>query len=114
MSQMMTIQIPEWAQDGHLRVLWNNTETVAYKLNGKDSPIMIKPESGRCNMCGECCLDIGVGNSMADDEGKCIYLVFEMGKYRCNAGGKKLVSCLGDPSKETYLDCSIVYEEQGV
>jgi len=105
----MIIKIPKWAEDGHLQVLWNNMETVAYKSNGKKSPIMVKPEKGRCNQCGECCLNGGIKD---DDEGKCIYLRLENNKWKCNAGGLRNVNCFGDPSKQLIPDCSIFYEEQ--
>lgn len=90
--------------DGYLRLIHNNMETVAYREAGKEW--MVK--SSRCNNCGECCLDVR-GLMPSDDEGKCIYLVKESGKWKCNAGGKKNVGCFGDPNIEC---CTVEYKEQ--
>ena len=108
----MKIEIPEWAEEGNITILWNNVEVVAYKFNGKNSPIMVKPEEGRCNQCGECCLGIGIDHYLADDEGKCKHLSYENKKWKCNAGGLREVNCFGDPSKKLFPDCSVFYEEQ--
>ena len=100
------LEIPDWASGGFLRIIHNNMETVAFKDHGADSPWMVK--SSRCNNCGECCLDVH-GLMPSDDEGRCIYLVKEGGKYRCNAGGSKNAGCFGDPDID---GCTVIYRKQ--
>jgi hypothetical protein len=90
----VTLDLPEWAMEGDLRLISNHMELVAYKETGGDSPFMVK--TVRCNNCGECCLDVGGSSLPHNDEGKCDHLVYENGKYFCNAGGERKVSC---PSK---------------
>jgi len=102
------IEIPDWAMDGYLTLIHNKMETVAYKEPGK-SPWMVK--ASRCNKCGECCLDLGIGHSLADDEGKCKYLVKQKSEYLCNAGTVRQMGCLGDPTKEMYSDCTVEYRK---
>jgi len=103
----MIIKIPKWAETGHLRVILNGIETVAYKEFG-DSPIMTKVT--RCTKCGECCMDLGIGHELADDEGKCKYLVHEEDIWYCNAGGRRPANCLPCPVGE--YGCPITYKEQ--
>lgn len=104
----ITLDIPDWAMEGDLRLIRNNLETIAHKENGADSPWQIKEV--RCNNCGECCLDVGQEFMYGDDEGKCKFLIKESDGWKCNAGGMRLIGCLGDPDTNEYDECSIKYK----
>jgi hypothetical protein len=81
----------------------------AYKEPGKDSPFMVK--NIRCSNCGECCLTVGdAGPFDFDDEGKCLKLVKEDGKWLCTAGADLPLSCVLPPPKRNAPNCVITFK----
>lgn len=97
------LDLPNWI-DRQVIQIFAGIERIAYKY--PDKPMMIK--SGRCSMCGKCCMDLDNRHPFPIENGRCIYLEKEVGKnerwlcglrinrpYRCciGTGNRKVPEC---------------------
>lgn len=84
-------------------------ELVAFRVPGQKW----KVKTGRCNMCGKCCMNLRIGHLFPIIDGRCIHLEKEPGKnpsYRCQLGlHRPFGCCIGIPEK--LAECTEAYEE---
>ena len=92
----VTLDLPDWVDDGSAIRIFKGIELVAKKFQGK--PWEIKHV--RCNLCGECCTIKGPGwkdtTVGARDDGYCVELIpkpDEPGKFLCRLGSGRPFSC---------------------
>ncbi|MFQ5822253.1 MAG: hypothetical protein ACE5I5_19920 [Candidatus Heimdallarchaeota archaeon] len=115
MSEVIRIEIPEWAKERHIYV-FAGSEPLAIKLHGRK--LVVKKV--RCNWCGKCCIEVGADWIFGEKEmfidGKvekvCGKLVKEgPNKYACSAGCYSPWCCIYKcPVNLPHPDCVIRYE----
>lgn len=83
------LDLPDWVEGKHLYVM-AGVELVAYKY--LDQPWQMK--TGRCNMCGKCCENLGEVSDMSKVvNGTCINLKQDGDKKVCGLGIDRPFSC---------------------
>ena len=81
------LEIPDWAFEKEIYIhSW--TELVA--LRREDGKWYVK--TNRCNMCGDCCKNLGEGFPYRGEDKTCIYLK----DNKCSMGLHKPFSCIMD------------------
>lgn len=100
------LNLPNWiSKDDTLKLLCGQ-ELVAFKEPKKEW----KVKKVRCNLCGECCLNVEPNHvPFPIDDGKCSMLDTSGDEWKCMAGHKKPFACLGDPLKANSPYCGIEY-----
>ncbi len=100
----INIDLPNWVEERHIRI-FAGIEEVAKKYKGK--PWQIK--TTRCNMCGECCMNVPKNWRFGKDKktGWCKKLVYYANEYRCGID-RPFTCCAGDHADEDY--CSIKWK----
>jgi len=101
------INLPEWANERTIYI-FAGVELAALKSRGGKW----QTKTGRCNMCGKCCMDLKK-HSFPLIDGQCVYLKKEPGKndqWLCGLGIlRPFGCCIGSPSK--VPDCTESFEE---
>ena len=106
----ITLEIPDSLVDQRLLLIAGNRELIAKKAPDESFWLV---KTTRCNMCGECCMDIGKNWAFPpDEEGKCPKLEKDEDKWKCKAGHNTPVRCIPDPLKVNAPNCCITYEKQ--
>ena len=86
-------------------------ELVAYKM--PDGKWQVK--TGRCNMCGKCCMNFGKVTGelreMVDETGKCKYLIADGDKWVCSLGSGRPWSCSVAVQTNTIKGCTETFKE---
>lgn len=76
------LELPDWTEERAIYVM-AGVELVAFREPGKEWQV----KSGRCNMCGKCCMNLREGHPFPVINGRCVYLVKRPGKdceeYEC-------------------------------
>jgi Fe-S-cluster containining protein len=87
----ISLDLPAWADERNIYVM-AGIEVVARKH--KDGPWEIK--TGRCNMCGLCCSNLGPGHPFPLIDGRCIHLAKEVGdntRWLCSLRHNRPFNC---------------------
>lgn len=101
---------PEWDNERCIYIL-AGIELVAYKYPGRNWMVKIV----RCNMCGECCMDLGNNQPfpLVTTDGVCDHLEKEPGdnkRWRCALSlNRPFGCCIAEPSGKDY--CCIEWGE---
>lgn len=122
-------EVPEWAIGRHIYIfagaelLGRQECNISHDKEGKHSisyfPLKIKPENGRCNRCGNCCITTGFMRSQLveikkalhgfkDYDGPCPFLTDE----GCLLGARIPFSCIRSICTD-YEGCTEMLEVVG-
>lgn len=109
------LSLPEFPEDDLRRLtVFSGIEERARKLPGE--PWQIK--TGRCNMCGKCCMNVldGWRYGKNSETGHCAHLIYNEGwnngetqlGYLCDMGSNRPADCSGgDEAGKDF--CSVVW-----
>lgn len=101
------LDLPDWCDERAIRVM-AGIEMVAYKIPFENW--MIK--TGRCNMCGKCCMNL-TNHPFPLIDGICVHLKKRPGdnpEYECGLRiHRPFGCCVGIPTN--ISECTIKYEE---
>jgi len=107
MTDTISIEIPEWAKDNNIYIM-AGMNLLAYRYRG--GPFMVKVQS--CSMCGRCCSNVTKHHPFPTENGRCTYLVKEVGnndRWPCGLGGFRPHACAVTQPDEEY--CTVRFEE---
>jgi len=107
MPDRIEIDIPEWAKDNNIYIM-AGMNLLAYRFRG--GPLMVKTEF--CSMCGKCCSNINGKHPFLTVDGRCTYLVKEVGdndRWLCGLGGFRPHGCAVTTPDAEY--CTVRFEE---
>jgi hypothetical protein len=99
--------LPDWAQGKPIKLLAN--QELVFR---KDPDAKLQIKMIRCNLCGECCLQVPENYLQfgTNGEGRCNKLNKD---GTCDAGHQKPFACLDDPPESEFddLNCCIRYQK---
>jgi hypothetical protein len=107
----ITLELPDWCDERHIYI-FAGIELAAVKIYGEDH---FKVKEGRCNQCGECCVDSQWTACFDKEKGYCEHLEILGEERRCKLGTMRPFSCsTGDPMtlpEGPWVKCCITYKQ---
>jgi hypothetical protein len=101
----ITIDIPDWAEGRHIYI-FAGIELLAYRHKGES----LKVKTGRCSMCGGCCMGLGeVSQPPLAIDGRCVNLVPDGPKLVCSLGSSRPFSCSAGVRLKNVKGCTETY-----
>ena len=105
------IDIPDWAKERDIYVM-AGIELAAYKPAKGRWHI----KTGRCNMCGKCCMNFKKGQTATPwkdmvKDGRCVHLVPDGDRWMCGLGAARPWSCSVAVFKDSIKGCTEEFKE---
>ena len=88
----MNLKLPKWTDERNVRV-FAGIEAVAKREKG-----IWYIKTVRCNMCGECCMNVPEKwpRGQDKDTGHCLHLKYEANEYLCDLGWNRPFACCAE------------------
>jgi len=107
------IDIPDWVKEENRGIyIMAGIELVAYKLPFEEK---WKVKTGRCNMCGKCCMNFGEVTGelkeMVTETGRCKYLISDGDKLVCSLSSARPWSCSVEVNLKDVPECTEKFKE---
>src|SRR3990172_2591320 len=100
------LDLPDWVDGRHIYV-FAGIELAAYKHHGQGW----KVKTGRCRMCGGCCMGLGeVTDPFTAIEGRCIHLISDEKMLVCSLGSSRPFACSVAIRPKNRKGCTETYD----
>jgi len=100
------LDLPDWVDGRHIYV-FAGIELAAYKYHGQGW----KVKTGRCRMCGGCCMGLGeVTQPPFAVDGRCVHLIPDGPKLVCELGSGRPFSCSAGVRLKNVEGCTETYD----